>query len=79
VGQRLVVPAELELAVGEPRERVGVPRIEPDRFGELVRRLLVAAQHQQVEPELLVGAGLLRAHRDGAPEERFRDVRGAQL
>ena len=75
----VVHPSELELAIGQAGQAVGVTRIEPDGFAELASRRLVPVQHQQVEAVLLPRGGLGRTKSCGVTEERLGDVRGVQF
>jgi len=72
-------PSELELAVGEPRESVGIARIQADRLAKLANGRLATMQHEQVETILQPDRGLGRRERRRTTEEGLGDVRRARL
>src|SRR5688572_12304852 len=76
---RLGRPAEPQLAIRQMRERVSVAWIETRGLAQLARRIVKAAEEQQVESVLLARAGEARAHLRRAPEERLGDVEGFDL
>lgn len=56
---RVAGSSELQLAICQTREAVGMTWIQADGLAQLTSGLLVAVQDEQVEAQLLVPAGVL--------------------